>query len=173
MLQDRSGGTASSTWQPTRSVHRGGQQAPGARGRRHRVPPDVPQLFADVNSDKVYKLGVNDRDVYDTLQALLGSTYVNQFNRFGRIWKVFLQAEPEFRVKPEDIGVFYVRNKDQQMVPLSTLVRATPSFGPAFTESLQPVSRRRGARESRRRATAPVRRWPPSRPWRRRCCPPT
>jgi HAE1 family hydrophobic/amphiphilic exporter-1 len=64
---------------------------------------------------------------------LLGSTYVNQFNRFGRTWKVFLQAEPEFRVKPEDIGGFYVRNKDQQMVPLSTLVHAKPSFGPAFT----------------------------------------
>jgi HAE1 family hydrophobic/amphiphilic exporter-1 len=76
---------------------------------------------------------VNERDVYDTLQALLGSSYVNQFNRFGRIWKVFLQAEPEFRVDAEDIGGFYIRNKEEQMVPLSTLVSARPSFGPAFT----------------------------------------
>jgi len=76
---------------------------------------------------------VNTEDVYQTLQALLGSAYVNQFNRFGRIWKVFLQAEPEFRVQAKDIGNFYVRNKDQQMVPLSTLMRADPSIGPAFT----------------------------------------
>jgi HAE1 family hydrophobic/amphiphilic exporter-1 len=93
----------------------------------------VPQLFADVNADKVFKLGVNVKDVYDTLQALLGSSYVNQFNRFGRVWKVFLQAEPEFRVKAEDIGGFYVRNRDQQMVPLSTLMNAERSAGPAFT----------------------------------------
>jgi HAE1 family hydrophobic/amphiphilic exporter-1 len=76
---------------------------------------------------------VNAQDVYSTLQALLGSVYVNQFNRFGRVWKVFLQSEPEFRVDAEDIGRFYVRNKDQEMVPLSTLVRADPSRGPAFT----------------------------------------
>ncbi len=95
--------------------------------------PDVPQLFADVNADKVYKLGVNAQEVYSTLQALLGSAYVNQFNRFGRVWKVFVQAEPEFRVDAEDIGSFYVRNKEREMVPLSTLVRTESSTGPAFT----------------------------------------
>jgi hydrophobic/amphiphilic exporter-1 (mainly G- bacteria), HAE1 family len=95
--------------------------------------PAVPQLFAQMNSDKVFKLGLNIQDVYSSLQALLGSSYVNQFNRFGRQWKVFLQAEPEFRVRPEDIGQFYVRNRDQQMVPLSTLLQARPSSGPAFT----------------------------------------
>jgi HAE1 family hydrophobic/amphiphilic exporter-1 len=95
--------------------------------------PDVPQLFADVNTDKVYKLGVSSQDVYTTLQALLGSVYVNQFNRFGRIWKVFLQAEPEFRVSASDIGQFYVRNKTAEMVPLSTLVHAERSAGPAYT----------------------------------------
>jgi HAE1 family hydrophobic/amphiphilic exporter-1 len=95
--------------------------------------PEVPQLHADVNADKVYKLGVNAQDVYSTLQALLGSSYVNQFNRFGRVWKVFVQAEPEFRVDADDIGGFYVRNKDQEMVPLSTLVSTEASRGPAFT----------------------------------------
>src|SRR5262245_16500019 len=95
--------------------------------------PGVPQLYADVNADKLYKLQLDAKDVYQTLQALLGSMYVNQFNRFGYVWKVFLQAEPEFRVKAEDIGQFYVRNKDQQMVPLSTLVRADAAAGPAYT----------------------------------------
>jgi HAE1 family hydrophobic/amphiphilic exporter-1 len=95
--------------------------------------PDVPQLFADVNADKVFKLGVNVQDVYSTLQALLGSAYVNQFNRFGRQWKVFVQAEPEFRLEAKDIGQFYVRNNEQEMVPLSTLVHTERSVGPAYT----------------------------------------
>jgi HAE1 family hydrophobic/amphiphilic exporter-1 len=94
---------------------------------------DVPQLFASVDPAKVYKLGVTSTDVYSTLQVLLGSAYVNQFNDFGRLWNVFLQAEPEFRVTAKDVGNFYVRNKDQQMVPLSTLVDMEPSFGPAYT----------------------------------------
>ena len=95
--------------------------------------PEVPQLFAQVDPAQVYKFGVTSTDVYSTLQALLGSAYVNQFNDFGRLWKVFLQAEPEFRVTAKDVGNFYVRNRDQQMVPLSTLVDMESSFGPAYT----------------------------------------
>jgi HAE1 family hydrophobic/amphiphilic exporter-1 len=94
---------------------------------------DVPQLFAKVDPSLVYKLGVTSTDVYSTLQALLGSTYVNQFNDFGRLWNVFLQAEPEYRVSAKDVGNFYVRNREQQMVPLSALVTMDSSFGPAFT----------------------------------------
>jgi len=133
MLQDRTGGDIEYLARNAQRFIEAANKRPELRGVVTMFRPDVPQLFADVNADKVYKLGVDATDVYSTLQALLGSAYVNQFNRFGRIWKVFLQAEPEFRVDAEDIGGFYVRNRDQQMVPLSTLVRVEPSLGPAFT----------------------------------------
>ena len=94
----------------------------------------VPQVFADVDRDKVLKQGVPVADVYQTLQAFLGGVYVNQFNRFGRQWRVFLQAEAEDRLTPEDIGHFYVRNDDGHMVPLSTVVNARRIFGPEYTQ---------------------------------------
>ncbi|HTO75456.1 MAG TPA: efflux RND transporter permease subunit, partial [Thermoanaerobaculia bacterium] len=72
-------------------------------------------------------------DVYQSLQAFLGGIYVNQFNRFGRQWKVFLQAEASGRVKPEDINQFYVKNNDGKMVPLSALVTTRGVAGPEFT----------------------------------------
>jgi len=133
MLQDRSGGDVEYLAENARRFIEAASKRPELTGVVTVFRPDVPQLFADVNADKVFKVGVNVKDVYDTLQALLGSSYVNQFNRFGRVWKVFLQAEPEFRVDAEDIGGFYVRNRDQQMVPLSTLMNAERSAGPAFT----------------------------------------
>ncbi len=70
----------------------------------------MPQVFADVDRDKVLRQGVALGDVYQTMQAFLGGLYVNQFNRFGRQWRVFLQAEGEDRSSPEQIGQFYVRN---------------------------------------------------------------
>ena len=80
------------------------------------------------------KQGVAVADVYQTLQAFLGGIYVNQFNRFGRQWRVFLQAEAEDRVVPEDIGRFYVRNDDGDMLPLSTVVTSRRVFGPEYTQ---------------------------------------
>ena len=94
----------------------------------------VPQVYADVERDKVLKQGVAVADVYQTLQAFLGGIYVNQFNRFGRQWRVFLQAEAEDRVSPEDIGQFYVRNNDGDMLPLSTVVTSRRVFGPEYTQ---------------------------------------
>jgi HAE1 family hydrophobic/amphiphilic exporter-1 len=94
----------------------------------------VPQVYADVDRDKVLKQGVAVADVYQTLQAFLGGLYVNQFNRFGRQWRVFLQAEAEDRVVPEDIGRFYVRNNDGDMLPLSTVVSSRRIFGPEYTQ---------------------------------------
>src|SRR5258705_824695 len=93
----------------------------------------VPQVFADVDRDKALKQGVDLKGVYTTLQAFMGGVYVNDFNRFGRQWKVFLQAEPEYRRGASDIGAFYVRNADAQMLPLSTLVTASDRNGPEFT----------------------------------------
>jgi hydrophobic/amphiphilic exporter-1 (mainly G- bacteria), HAE1 family len=95
--------------------------------------PATPQLMADVDRDKVLKQGVALTDVYQTLQTFLGGLYVNQFNRFGRQWRVFLQAEGAERMTPEDIGQFYVRNNDGAMLPISTLQTTRNITGPLFT----------------------------------------
>ena len=95
--------------------------------------PEVPQVFARVDRDKVLKQGVNLSDVYQTLQAFMGGVMVNYFNRFGRTWQVYVEAEGEFRTKAENVGQFYVRNSAGDMVPLSTLVTMDTFHGPEFT----------------------------------------
>ncbi len=93
----------------------------------------MPQIFADIDRNKVLKLGVQLNDVNTTLGASLGGSYINDFNRFGRLYKVYLQAEPEYRATPGAIGQFFVRNLDGGMVPLSTLVTLEPMSGPGYT----------------------------------------
>jgi HAE1 family hydrophobic/amphiphilic exporter-1 len=95
--------------------------------------PSVPQLFAEVDRDKVLKQGINLASVYQTLQAFMGSTFVNYFNQFGRVWQVYVQAEGAYRTRAEHVGQFYVRNATGQAVPLSTLVTMKSSYGPEFT----------------------------------------
>jgi HAE1 family hydrophobic/amphiphilic exporter-1 len=95
--------------------------------------PIVPQLFANVNEELALKEGVDLGDVYSTLAAFMGGSYVNDFNRFGRVWRVYLEAEGVFRRRPDDISRFYVRNAQGTMVPLSTLVTIQPVSGPLFT----------------------------------------
>jgi HAE1 family hydrophobic/amphiphilic exporter-1 len=93
----------------------------------------VPQIYADIDRSKVLKVGVPLQDVNTTLGALLGSSYVNDFNRFGRVYKVYVQAEPEYRRDPKQFGLFFVRGQGGRMVPLDTLVSARPASGPEFT----------------------------------------
>ena len=95
--------------------------------------PGVPQLFAEVDRDKVLKQGIDLSSVYQTLQAFLGGAFVNYFNSFGRVWQVYVQSEGEFRTRAENVGQFYVRNATGQPVPLSTLVTMRPLNGPEFT----------------------------------------
>jgi HAE1 family hydrophobic/amphiphilic exporter-1 len=92
-----------------------------------------PQVYANVDRDKSLKQGVAVGDIYQTLQAFLGGLYVNQFNRFGRQWRVFVQAESQARMQPDNIGRFYVRNNDRVMVPLSALVTLSEVYGPTYT----------------------------------------
>jgi len=95
--------------------------------------PDVPQVFARVDREKVLKQGVALSDVYQTLQSFMGGVMVNFFNRFGRVWQVYVQAEGEFRTQAENVGQFYVRNANGDMVPLSALVTMETFHGPEFT----------------------------------------
>jgi HAE1 family hydrophobic/amphiphilic exporter-1 len=93
----------------------------------------VPQQFVDVDRDKVLKQGVALNDVYRTIQAFMGGYFVNYFNRFGRQWQVYIEAEGEDRAKAENVGQFYVRNNKGENVPLSTLTTIKPRLGPEFT----------------------------------------
>ncbi|HYO84087.1 MAG TPA: efflux RND transporter permease subunit, partial [Bryobacteraceae bacterium] len=95
--------------------------------------PSVPQRFVAVDRDKVIKQGVAINDVYRTLQAFMGGLFINYFNRFGRQWQVYIQAEGDYRTRPENAGEFYVRNAAGDMVPLAALTRFESRTGPEFT----------------------------------------
>ena len=92
--------------------------------------PSAPTIFADVDRAKALSLRVPLQSVFDTLQAYLGSTYVNDFNEFGRTWHVTVQAAAKYRAHTDDIGRLEVRNQEGQMVPISTLVKVNFATGP-------------------------------------------
>src|SRR5258706_3384857 len=93
----------------------------------------VPQVYADVDRDKVLKQGISLSSVYQTMQAFMGGSFVNLFNRFGRQWRVYLQAEGDQREKIGDISGYYVRNGTGQMVPLSAFISTKRVYGPEVT----------------------------------------
>ncbi len=92
--------------------------------------PTVPQLQVDVDREKALASGVPLNDVFDALTSTMGSLYVNDFNKFGRTYRVQMQADPAFRAKPEDIGNVYVRSQAGDMIPLKSLLRVKSVIGP-------------------------------------------
>ena len=94
---------------------------------------DVPQYYLKVDQAQAMIQGVNLTDAYQTLQTFLGGYFVNYFNRFGLQWQVYIQAEGDYRTDIENLGVFYVTNKDGDSVPVSSFVDAERTFGPEFT----------------------------------------
>jgi hydrophobic/amphiphilic exporter-1 (mainly G- bacteria), HAE1 family len=132
-LQDRGGGSIERLDETLQKVLSAARQRPELAGVTSTFNAAVPQLYAAVDRDKVLKQGVALPDVYQTMQAFLGGLYINQFNRFGRQWRVFVQAEPGERADPADVSNFYVRNNDGNMVPLSTLQHTMPIVGPQYT----------------------------------------
>jgi HAE1 family hydrophobic/amphiphilic exporter-1 len=92
----------------------------------------VPQLKVDVDRAKAETLQVSMDDVFATLGAYLGSSYVDQFNKFGRVFQVYVQADSKFRLRPQDIELLPVRNKQGSMIPLGTMVHITPTVGPSL-----------------------------------------
>ncbi|HSZ63008.1 MAG TPA: multidrug efflux RND transporter permease subunit [Terriglobales bacterium] len=95
--------------------------------------PAVPQVYVDVDRPKVIAQGVQLSDVYKTMQTFMGGLLVNYFNRFGRQWQVYVQAEGDYRTRAENLGQFYVMNDGGQPVPLSALTSIKPRTGPEFT----------------------------------------
>jgi multidrug efflux pump subunit AcrB len=94
--------------------------------------PNVPQLFVDVNRDAVKARGVRIGDLFGTLQAMLSTLYINDFNLYGRTYRVQMEAEQPFRMRPEDIGRMYVRGNNDAMIPISALTRTEFRSGPTL-----------------------------------------
>jgi HAE1 family hydrophobic/amphiphilic exporter-1 len=94
---------------------------------------DVPQVYVEVDRARVLAQGVALSDVYSTMQAFMGGTFVNYFNRFGRQWQVYVQADGPYRTTAEDIKQFYVANAKGERVPLSAVARIEAAAGPEFT----------------------------------------
>src|SRR3954463_14953817 len=132
-LQDRSGGTPEYLSEQTQKFIEAARKRPEIGRINTLYRATVPQIYADIDRDKVTKSGVQLADVNTTLGALLGSSYVNDFNKFGRVYKVYLQAEPEFRRDANQLGLFFVRSQAGGMVPIDTLVTTRPAAGPEFT----------------------------------------
>jgi len=107
-----------------------GNEQPGLTGLFTVYKANSPQLFVDVNRDACLSQGVNLSDVFGTLQAYLGSRYVNDFNRFGRTWQVVVQADSRYRDQIEDVRKLMVRNRSGKMVPLGSLCEVRPTGGP-------------------------------------------
>jgi len=107
-----------------------GEAQSGLSGLNSTFRIDVPQLFAEVDRTKAKTLGIPLDEVFGTLQAYLGSAYVNDFNKFGRTWQVNVQADNKYRIKPEDIRRLEVRNSKGEMVPLGTLIDVEQTVGP-------------------------------------------
>jgi HAE1 family hydrophobic/amphiphilic exporter-1 len=133
ILQDRAGKDIAFLAQNLNTFMAAARQRPEIGSISTTFLPSVPQVFADVDRDKVLKQGVRLDDVYKTLQTFMGGYFVNYFNRFGRQWQVFVQAEGEYRTNAENLGQFFVQNGDQQMVPLSAVTVVKPGSGPEFT----------------------------------------
>jgi|CZKC01.1.fsa_nt_gi HAE1 family hydrophobic/amphiphilic exporter-1 len=132
-IQDRSGGSVDDLDQNLQKFLQAARKRPELTGINSQFSAQTPQIYATVDRDKALKQGVALSDVYQTLQASLGGLFVNQFNRFGRQWKVFLEAEAADRSSVSSISQYYVRDHAGTMVPLSTLVSTKPTNGPDYT----------------------------------------
>jgi len=95
--------------------------------------PYVPQVYIDVDNEKALMQGVAVSDIYEAIQTFMGGSFINYFNRFGRQWQVYLQAEGQYRTNSDNLGQFYVRNANNDMVPLSAFARIERRVGPEFT----------------------------------------
>jgi hydrophobe/amphiphile efflux-1 (HAE1) family protein len=130
MLEDRAGGDIRSLAAAADSLVTAARRRPELANVISTFRPSVPTYSVKMDTDKIQTLGVPLTDAYNTLQTFLGGLYVNDFNQFGRVWQVLVQAQPEFRRQPSDIARFFVRNSGGEMVPLSTFATVEPSSGP-------------------------------------------
>jgi multidrug efflux pump subunit AcrB len=133
MVQDKSGGDVNALSAQTGALLQALRKRPEIGAAFTLFNARVPQVFVKVDREKMLKVGVEPDELYGTLQAFMGGAYVNDFNRFGRQWKVYLSADASYRREARDIATFFVRSKTGKMVPLSTLTEVVPAGGPDST----------------------------------------
>jgi hydrophobic/amphiphilic exporter-1 (mainly G- bacteria), HAE1 family len=133
LLEDRAGKDIAFLAQNTQKFMAEAVKRPEIARATTTFLPSVPQKFINVDRDKALKQGVDLQNLYGTIQAFMGGSFVNYFTRFGRQWQVYVQAEGDARVRVEQLGQFYVRNNKGQPVPLSALTSIEERSGPEFT----------------------------------------
>jgi HAE1 family hydrophobic/amphiphilic exporter-1 len=133
LLEDRSGKEPEFLNKNLAQFLAAARKRPELAGVTTTALPGIPQVYVDVDRPRVIAQGVPLSDVYKTMQMFMGGVLVNYFNRFGRQWQVYVQAEGDYRTRAENVGQFYVANTAGQPVPMSALTRIRSTTGPEFT----------------------------------------
>lgn len=133
MIQDKGGNTLNYLTENTQAFIKAANERPEISNAFTTFMADVPQRFIYVNREKALKAGVSLTELHSTIGALLGGMYINDFNRFGRLYRIYLQAEPYYRQNEDQLNNFFVKNNKGDMVPLSAVVEVENSVGPEFT----------------------------------------
>ena len=134
MLQDKGGNTPEYLSENTVKFLKAANEHPHIGKAFSTFQATVPQRYMDIDTEKALKLGINLNDLYTTIGAFMGGSYVNDFTRFGRLYKTYIQAEPEYRVDESQISNFFIKNRDGDMVPLTTVATIRPISGPDYTQ---------------------------------------
>jgi HAE1 family hydrophobic/amphiphilic exporter-1 len=129
MVEDRGSLGLLELMDVTNELVQAGNSQPGMQGLASTFNVDSPQLYLNVNRTKAESLQVPLANVFETLQAYLGSSFVNLFNKYNQVFQVYIQADSPYRLRPGDIGNLYVRNRGGEMVPLGTLIEVMPVQG--------------------------------------------
>lgn len=133
ILEDRAGKDIAFLSQNVKTFMDAAKKRPELGGLITTFLPNVPQVFVKVDRDKVIKQGIDLQQVYQTLQTFMGGFFVNYFNRFGRTWQVYIEAEGEYRTDAKNVGQFFVRNSGGTPVPLDAISTIESISGPEFT----------------------------------------
>jgi len=133
MIQDRAGNTPDYLAVNTMKFIQAANERPEIGSAFTTFQANVPQRFMNIDKEKALKLGVSLKDLYTTVGAFMGGAYVNDFTRFGRLYKTYIQAEPQYRVDESQINNFFIKNRDGDMVPLATIATVSPISGPDYT----------------------------------------
>ncbi len=133
MIQDKGGNTPDYLAKHTVNFVQAAMKRPEIGGIFTTFRATVPQRYMEIDKEKVLKAGISLNDIYTTVGAFLGGSYVNDFNRFGRLYKAYIQAEPRYRQNEDQINLFFVKNKENKSVPLAAFVDIKEIVGPDYT----------------------------------------
>ena len=133
MLQDKGGNTPEYLAGNAMKFIKAANERPEIGKAFTTFQASVPQRFMDIDREKALKLGIRLNDLYTTVGAFMGGSYVNDFTRFGRLYKTYIQAEPQYRVDESQINNFFIKNNVNKMVPLATVAQIKPISGPDYT----------------------------------------